>query len=499
MKTTGIWTTLTLGAVAWGAGSFPARAALSVADADLALADIVLQNGLVNKMDATVGNGGDAVVCRDAGGAITTVELLDFYEARVARGQKLNLGDSTLPLADKVDLALDRMLRFSAYRTQMFKTWAGSFESERILLPNVKLVDIPDSAHIVVPNGCEIEQIAIQRDPQFEGDKRYTISKDLWDRLDTDNQAGLILHEIVYRDLKITQRNSISTRYWTSALASASVPAPSTPREMYQVNRHVGFTEFFEWGQYMISMSEPRFHETTDQMRSAHLYGVDGRELQFGGIKLRNHTGLVTFYEDGKPENLYGNSDRIDAVQLGPIAFKAGDVTQLFIKLAKDGKLIGFGCEYADTGYPLFKTAQWGGLAFERAVLTDSGQVELMFPREFELAVKQASNPAGGVLFVASGSYGLFDPKGNALRVGRFEADFHSKEAYLSGWLPSVSSEYLRMDDLLFERTSEARLSSFILRRAARIFLGGKTVSVPAHSRIHLDSTGAVTEIESPR
>ena len=85
------------------------------------------------------------------------------------------------------------------------------------------LVDIPDSGHIATPHGCEIVQIAVQKEPEFPDEKTFTISKDLWDHqaLDERSKAGLILHEVIYQKaLKSSHTDSIKTRYLTSFLTS---------------------------------------------------------------------------------------------------------------------------------------------------------------------------------------------------------------------------------------------------------------------------------------
>lgn len=85
--------------------------------------------------------------------------------------------------------------------------------------------DIQDSLVRVFPRGCKIEQIAIQKEPAFPEDKRFTVSKDLWDLLDEDNKAGLVLHEIIYREaLLYGHEDSVNARYVNSIWTSAGNP-----------------------------------------------------------------------------------------------------------------------------------------------------------------------------------------------------------------------------------------------------------------------------------
>ncbi len=203
---------------------------------------VIIQLGcsfLVRASESAVGNGGDGVVCRDAHKKIISVQLLDFYEAKTQRGIQHDLGGTHLSPIDKVFVALDRLKRLSPLRAQIYREQAKKFFDETLMLSGVQLVDIPDSQHIQVPNGCTIEQLAIQREPQQPEDKRFTINADLWNLLDSDNKAGLILHEIIYREaLSERQSNSISTRYFNSLYTSHKIDSLSLEEFISRLNKN---------------------------------------------------------------------------------------------------------------------------------------------------------------------------------------------------------------------------------------------------------------------
>jgi hypothetical protein len=166
--------------------------------------------------EGVVGNGGDVVYCP---GRPTPVEMLDVYEARVIRGIKIDMGASMLTAEQKADLAFSRLGTLSPVRSQNYRQWLKEFESEALYVANADLVGIPDSQHIVIPVGCQIKQLVIQNTPKFPGDKRYTICKDLWDQMDTDNRAAMIIHEVIYREaIEVGVLNSIGSRYLAGAL-----------------------------------------------------------------------------------------------------------------------------------------------------------------------------------------------------------------------------------------------------------------------------------------
>ncbi len=167
----------------------------------------------------SVGNGGDGIVCRS--GTKPEVETLDLYEARTMRGITAELGGPQLSWRDKLDIALTRLEKIDHFRAAHYQDRLNTFLSEASFIPGIKLIDIPDSQQVILPSQCTIEQVAIQKPPQFPGDAYYVVNKDLWDLMSTDNQAALVLHEIVYREaIEFGHQNSISARYFNSLVLS---------------------------------------------------------------------------------------------------------------------------------------------------------------------------------------------------------------------------------------------------------------------------------------
>jgi hypothetical protein len=158
-----------------------------------------------------VGNGGDVVTCR-SDGKLTSIELLDFYEARVRTGKVPSLeGDNELAIVRE---ALQRLKPVDPKRAERFLRLLERFNDDTQFMANKKLTDVPDSQHLFMPaqKGCQVEQIAIL-DKGIIGGKRFIISKDLWDELPVGHRAGLILHELVYEYFAdLGERNSIRAR-----------------------------------------------------------------------------------------------------------------------------------------------------------------------------------------------------------------------------------------------------------------------------------------------
>ena len=173
-----------------------------------------------------LGNGGDVLVHRRPDGAILSAILLDFYESETQRGIIRDIGASDLSVEKKIEKVLNRIERLDQGRAHRYFGWYRTFLQESCFLSGVNLVDIPDSQHVQLPagSGWAIEQIAVQREPRFPEDRRYIINKDLWDVLDNDSRAGLLLHEFIYRDAVTSgAQDSVGVRYLLSASTATKI------------------------------------------------------------------------------------------------------------------------------------------------------------------------------------------------------------------------------------------------------------------------------------
>lgn len=85
--------------------------------------------------------------------------------------------------------------------------------------------------------------ILIQKDPQFPSEKRYSINLDLWNRLDGVNRAGMIMHEILYRERRrrldrgpLSQFSSAFRSIRRNNSSTVCVPPPSrTLRSLHRI------------------------------------------------------------------------------------------------------------------------------------------------------------------------------------------------------------------------------------------------------------------------
>ncbi len=171
------------------------------------------------------GNGGNVILC-PAPSSFPAARIYDHYEAEVKYSRHIDLGGPALTVDQKTDLVFTRIARLNPNRAALYRGWYATFWQEANLLPGITIAPVADTGVGFVPAGCMLTQTAVQSDPTLPGDKRYLISKDIWDQMDSDSQAGLILHELIYREAihqTNAQDNSMMARYLNGYFSSPDV------------------------------------------------------------------------------------------------------------------------------------------------------------------------------------------------------------------------------------------------------------------------------------
>jgi|GEM_PF-2502866 len=187
------------------------------------------------------GGGGRGVVCRHPDKSIKSVELLDLWEARVLYRRRIPdpLEQTSEHLRAEIETGIFR-LRASFVHDQ------GGLGPDRYDMSELRLVerlnetaqeflkesprvwwyrgvsfdDTKDSFEFAKPekeSGCEVEQIVVH---MFLQD-RFFVNLDLFEKMNTMNQAALILHEAFYSELRhLGEKNSIRVRRAIGYVAS---------------------------------------------------------------------------------------------------------------------------------------------------------------------------------------------------------------------------------------------------------------------------------------
>lgn len=245
-----------------------------------------------------IGNGGDVVACSNGKN-----ELLDVFEAREMRSIPLLIGDNKLTVDERMDLLFARIQRLDPNRANQYRAWYRDFINETLFKAGTVLVDVPDSDHLALPGGCEIKQVAIQREPSFPEDKRYVVDRDLWNTLDNSNRAALILHEFIYRDaVKERHEDSQNTRYFNSYIFSGKI-ADFTMKEYLSYMRKLNFTVTTTVQGFTFFANSIQYYEH-GAVKSANLVGKQTAILQGKSIVLSDgyfsasQTNYISFAAD---------------------------------------------------------------------------------------------------------------------------------------------------------------------------------------------------------
>lgn len=148
-------------------------------------------------------------------------------------------------------MALQRLADFDPDRQKRYQERAAKFEDDAAFLTDVTLPLLDDSGYIPRRNNCNPVQVIIQQKPKFPGDKIYLINNKFWGQLSAQDQAILILHEIIYQEaLERGQTNSISTRYYNALVFSGEIEK-KTKQEYFEILNYVGllyYLQTFDFG-----------------------------------------------------------------------------------------------------------------------------------------------------------------------------------------------------------------------------------------------------------
>jgi hypothetical protein len=178
-------------------------------------------------------NGGNAVVCRNADGSIRSVELYDYWEGKQSHKAPAVLGPDTMSVSEKTKLFMKRFRETPVYYRD--RGQADRYEAtldiilsqlDSIIREDFNPDPIDDDTERHTPKPpCAKEQFAEQILNPKPGEGRFHIKKSLWDAASNTHRAGIILHEVIYRDeIKRGADNSDSARYLNYYIAASTFP-----------------------------------------------------------------------------------------------------------------------------------------------------------------------------------------------------------------------------------------------------------------------------------
>ncbi len=166
------------------------------------------------------GSGGGSVLdCKTPTGK-KYFQLMDYNEAN-RRNIETDLGPKSLSVAQKIEYVLNRLHKINPTRAERYAEFVNAFQQNSDRREKSNFGKTPDVNDEVIPKNCERVQVIIQINPELPGDKRFIINADIYDQLDSETQAGLILHEVVYYEQKMQSARRV--RYFNAWLASPAM------------------------------------------------------------------------------------------------------------------------------------------------------------------------------------------------------------------------------------------------------------------------------------
>jgi hypothetical protein len=363
----------------------------------------------------TVGNGGDVIVCETQAGQLQSIELLDFYEGRVLKGIQTELGEIGLTIEQKIAFALERMKRVSPVRAERYAKDAASFFDETLFLDDAILEDIPDTGNMVIPRNCRVAQIANQSTPLYPDDKRYVIDRRLWNALDNTGRAGLILHEVIYREaLELRHDNSVSVRFLNANLCSRKIEGMSV-QQYTKFLQDLGFETTSVQGVLISLATEaPEFY-ANGLLKSGKV--VEGSLFSLGAQQLRLR-GKISFFSSGQPQQLV-----LQGVQSAEVFGQARRLSPYEMTFFESGAL-----ESATFEEPTaFENSRYQILADGAIHFYENGLIRLADVKKGWASVRQEKASVWQVLHLDSAGFfreGILE-KPVAVQVGGFSIKAH--------------------------------------------------------------------------
>lgn len=243
-----------------------------------------------------VGNGGNLIECQNP----YRLKLLDYYEGQYRRNLTMDLGPAD-SVNEKVLSVLNRLEKINPSRAQIYKMWFREFHKEVEFFQGHKFVPTPDTGTLIIPNNCEIIQIGAQRpDNQImPGDSRYLISEDLWKRTSSEDRAGLILHELIYREgIGLEQTTSTRVRYFNQIISSREFETYDSIK-MLKLIQAVGF-RYVDYYGVPIDLEHAGYYPSGAVHRA---FATGGEYIQ-GQNRISLKSEWVVFNEDGTIQSI---------------------------------------------------------------------------------------------------------------------------------------------------------------------------------------------------
>ncbi len=144
------------------------------------------------------------IVCRNRGGDILNVEMLDVYEGRI---RNLVFAAEPADINARIGMTESRMSSNPSFLGQ-FQNELVRVRSGWMLLPSGAGLEYADETFPTFNRrGCSLEQVA-----RYTDEGMIYVDRDLFSRMDDLNKAALYLHAVIYRIARNQEQETRSVR-----------------------------------------------------------------------------------------------------------------------------------------------------------------------------------------------------------------------------------------------------------------------------------------------
>ncbi|MCX6117143.1 MAG: hypothetical protein NT027_06355 [Proteobacteria bacterium] len=123
----------------------------------------------------------------------------------------------------KAALALGSLKNLDEVR---YRRYLGRLNNAKFHFAPMSLVDINDSNHVrAIEAPCKLMQLAIHQWVPGNFTNEFLVNQELWNFMNRDHKAALLLHEIIYEDFfkELEERDSANAKRFVGLLVSGSL------------------------------------------------------------------------------------------------------------------------------------------------------------------------------------------------------------------------------------------------------------------------------------
>ncbi len=286
---------------------------------------------------------GETVACMNETGELTHLEIYEYYEARELTSVNMSLGIASEDPWVRVADTLSKINHLDPELVTELIAFSNTLKASMRLLPSAKLLSYPMKDSIIsLPANCFLLQAAMMNIDTTRLQYSFLVDKTIWEAMNSDQKAGLILHETLklYYDIKFlvtsgtADVDSPRATAYTDGSSSRNTTDPVIMDHKLFRQAHIAYVDTltgfrsFDFATYLgaigalghksIKLGEYEYVPEAN----IEFYSIDERKVKKGALakpetitspsplfKDITIAGIVSFYEDGALQStVVGNS-----------------------------------------------------------------------------------------------------------------------------------------------------------------------------------------------